>query len=361
MMSASEGYEFDIAVSFAGEDRELVHQIVDRIKSTGINVFYDSDYQAEMWGEDLVEYFDQIYRTRARYVMMFISRFYAEKMWTTHERRSAMARALEQRNAYILPIRLDSTPLKGLRPTVGYLDARQLGSDGIVSIALAKLKGAAPSSNVAISRVPRTEVERQQVLLMRPPGWEYLYFAGELLHEQDSVEGKYRDHEIHYAPANGEPVEATGIFTFMRRSADEAKVLSGKLTRLVTDEDVRERAFGPVGQPGDPQRLAHLAKRWNSVYEEFMDWATRIRGASAPSEFRQALELLARYVDGPVEQYRRFVDDYVAQVDVLPATFAAGETPHIQVHLTISIPDEVAEPFMAELDRLGEELETHNR
>lgn len=42
----------------------------------------------------------------------------------------------------------------------------------------------------------------------------------------------------------------------------------------------------------------------NSAYEEFMDWAASLRGVSAPSEFRNLLDLLARFADGPVEQYR---------------------------------------------------------
>ena len=122
MTGASEEptYEFDVAVSFAGEDRELVEEIVSRLKGAGIHVFFDTDYQADMWGEDLVEYLDQVYRVKVRYTIMFISRFYAEKMWTRHERRSALARALEQRSAYILPVRLDSTALDGLRPTMRF-------------------------------------------------------------------------------------------------------------------------------------------------------------------------------------------------------------------------------------------------
>src|SRR5580658_6605423 len=91
--SEEPGYEFDVAVSLAGEDRELVEEIVNRLKDASVRVFYDTDYQASLWGEDLVEYLDQIYRVKARYTIMFISRFYAEKMWTRHERRSALARA----------------------------------------------------------------------------------------------------------------------------------------------------------------------------------------------------------------------------------------------------------------------------
>jgi TIR domain len=359
MTEASEEptYEFDVAVSFAGEDRELVEEIVSRFKGTGVHVFYDTDYQADMWGEDLVEYLDQVYRVKARYAIMFVSRFYAEKMWTRHERRSALARALEQRSAYILPVRLDSTALDGLPPTVGYLDARLIGPDGIVSATLAKLRGTPPAQPAAITRVPRTEAERQQVLLMRPRAWEFLYFAGQLLHERNSVEAKYRDHEIQYAAVAGEVVRRADIANYISRRTSDASRLARKITSLVSDKTVQERAFGAPGQTGDPDRIAHLAKRWNSVYEEFMDWAASLRGASVPSEYDNLLELLARYSDGPVEQYRMFVDEFVAKVDAVPAALAAGNEVRLEMALVVSIPDEVETAYEAEFNRLEKQHE----
>ena len=280
MTGASEEptYEFDVAVSFAGEDRELVEEIVSRLKDAGVRVFYDTDYQAAMWGEDLVEYLDQVYRLKARYAIMFISRFYAEKMWTRHERRSALARALEQRSAYVLPVRLDSTALEGLRPTLGYLDARLVGPDGIVSATLAKLTGTPPAQPAAITRVPRTEAERQQVLLVRPRAWEYLYFAGQLLHERNKIEAKYRDHKIHYARSTGEVVRPADIVGYISRMASDSERLVSKLSMLVNDEAALERAFGAPGQAGDPDMLAHLAMRWNSVYEEFLRLGRQAEG-----------------------------------------------------------------------------------
>ena len=310
-----------------------------------------------MWGEDLIEYLDQIYRVKARYAIMFISRFYAEKMWTRHERRSALARALEQRSAYVLPVRLDSTALEGLRPTLGYLDARLIGPDGIVSATLAKLTGAPPAQPAAITRVPRTEAERQQVLLVRPPAWEFLYFAGQLLHERDSVEAKYLDHEMRYSSATGEVVKRADIVGYISRKADDSMRLVNIMSMLVVNETARERAFGAPGQAGDPDRLAHLAKRWNSVYEEFLDWAASLRGASAPSEYHKLLELLARFADGPTEQYRRFVDEYVTKVDAVPAAIAAGNKVYLEMSLIISIPDEVTTAYHAEFDRLRNQLE----
>jgi len=58
-----------------------------------------------------------------KFVVMFISHHYAEKVWTNHERQAAQSRALTERGEFILPVRFDDTPIEGLLPTVGYLDS----------------------------------------------------------------------------------------------------------------------------------------------------------------------------------------------------------------------------------------------
>jgi hypothetical protein len=45
-----------------------------------------------------------------------------------------------------------------------------------------------------------------------------------------------------------------------------------------------------------------------------------MRGAAVPSGYQTLIELFARHVDGPIEQYRGFVDEYV----VRPTTFCAS-------------------------------------
>jgi hypothetical protein len=52
---------------------------------------------------------------------MFISQHYANKLWTTHERQSAQARAFEEHSDSILPARFDDTKVPGLPSTIGYL------------------------------------------------------------------------------------------------------------------------------------------------------------------------------------------------------------------------------------------------
>ncbi len=355
MTEPTPDYEFDVAVSFAGEDRDYVEEIVAPLRAAAVRVFYDSDFLAEIWGEDLVEFFDGIYRRRSRYAMMFISRHYAEKMWPRLERRSALARAMQQRAAYVLPIRLDDAEIEGLLPTVGVIDARRHGIEGIVQATLRKIASGPVARPSAIIRVPRTEAERQLVLLDKPPGWEYLYFAGELLHARDAIEHKYRDHDVRYAASNGKFVGPAEIDAFISQARSEAERLGSTLA-LVMNPRVQERAFGAPGEPGDAERILHLAERCNSIYEGFIDWAAQLRGAAVRRNYRNMVELLARIADTPITNYRKFVDDVVEKADELPAALAAAQ-PLQQPALSIvlDLPEDVLEAFLSEAQRLAAE------
>jgi hypothetical protein len=136
----SKKYQFDIALSFAGSERQIAEEIALRMKGDGFAVFYDSFYPETLWGKDLVEFFDDIYRKQARYCVMLISPEYRDRMWTQHERRSAQARALEERGReYILPILVAAAELPGMQPTLGYLNLSDYPVDRIAEILKQKL------------------------------------------------------------------------------------------------------------------------------------------------------------------------------------------------------------------------------
>jgi len=113
---------YDIALSFAGEDRDYVEQVAEYLRANKVAVFYDRFEEIDLWGKDLAEHLDWVYRTGAQFCVMFISKYYVEKMWANHERRSALAAAIQARKEYILPARFDSTDLPGIRPTIGYIN-----------------------------------------------------------------------------------------------------------------------------------------------------------------------------------------------------------------------------------------------
>ncbi len=130
---------YDVCLSFAGEQRDYVEEVAERLRERGVRVFYDKFEQATLWGKDLYEHLDWVYRKSARYCVLFASSEYATKMWTGHERRSAQARAVEENEEYILPTRFDDTEIPGLPPTVGYQDLRKVRPTQLAELIQEKL------------------------------------------------------------------------------------------------------------------------------------------------------------------------------------------------------------------------------
>ena len=147
-------YKYDIALSFAGEDRTLVEEIADKLSVNGVRVFYDRYEEANLWGKELYDHLSEIYQNKARYCIVFLSRHYTEKVWTNHERKNAQVRAMEETKEYILPIKLDDTEITSIRNTIGYLDFREHGIDGIVTKTLEKLGG----GNIEVQKTDQPEV-----------------------------------------------------------------------------------------------------------------------------------------------------------------------------------------------------------
>lgn len=112
--------QYEIALSFAGEQRPYVESVAMALQSRGISVFYDKFELVELWGKDLVEELHDVYENRAALAVMFISEHYVEKAWPTHERRSILSRAVQERTGYVLPVRFDDTPVPGLPSSIGY-------------------------------------------------------------------------------------------------------------------------------------------------------------------------------------------------------------------------------------------------
>ncbi len=46
-------FDYDVTLSFAGEDRPYVEQVAHSLRELGIKVFYDKYYEADLWGKNL--------------------------------------------------------------------------------------------------------------------------------------------------------------------------------------------------------------------------------------------------------------------------------------------------------------------
>jgi TIR domain len=135
----SKKLEFEVALSFAGEDRESAKHLAELLKNDGVSVFYDEFYKEKLWGKDLYQHLQQVYRDQAQYCVVFVSKHYIKKSWTKHELQQIQAKAFEIDREYLLPVLLDETLLPGLNHTVGYIDLRKTTIDDVADLLLRKL------------------------------------------------------------------------------------------------------------------------------------------------------------------------------------------------------------------------------
>jgi len=146
------GWRWDVALSFAGAQREYVEQVAAALKARGLRCFYDADEQVGLWGRYLAEELPAIYGEQAAAVVVFISAEYAARDWTVLERRAAFSRAVRERREYVLPARFDDAPLPGLLADMVTVDLRGRAPGQFAAMIAAKLAGldiAAPAPSAA--------------------------------------------------------------------------------------------------------------------------------------------------------------------------------------------------------------------
>ena len=137
----SQSWQYDVALSYAGEDRAQARDLAKRIQTAGYSVFYD-EFE-ELWGQDLSVKLHEVYGKQSRFCVIFVSKYYLQKSWTNAERKTVLARAMQHDTTYLLPIRLDDSDLPGLAGVIAYKDLRHQSMDAIFT-SLERLLGPPP-------------------------------------------------------------------------------------------------------------------------------------------------------------------------------------------------------------------------
>jgi hypothetical protein len=135
--------EFDVAISYAGSNRDVAARISDELKLAGYRVFYDRDYQHALLGEDLTQYLQDTYFRRSRFAIVIISSAFKESKWASNwEWKAVLARMHDQRGAYLLPYVLEDTDLPGLTKTIGYVSHADYTPTEFAALVIRKLREA---------------------------------------------------------------------------------------------------------------------------------------------------------------------------------------------------------------------------
>lgn len=282
-------FVYDVAFSFAGEQREYVNNIYKILSEEyDIKVFYDNDIevQAQLWGKDLIEEFQKIYGQQSKYCIMFISKEYKEKIWTNFERRSALARAISEKGEYLLPARFDDTEIPGILNTTHYINISDMTPYDFSKIIILKLgiplkqrETIPTNSNIPDIRVNLIETS----IVSGVPGLKYTVKAQHFLNIKVSnhdvipvfltyprIKLKNSDESIHIIKNDFsgisiseigrlEPGDSFEIYTDPDKYID---IISKLDYVLITDKIGRKFA-------SDPYELNEAIKKWDKLKSEY--------------------------------------------------------------------------------------------
>jgi len=152
-------YQYQVAISFAGENRAFAEAVAKGLRSNGLEVFYDDFDPEKLWGEELPVKLGEIYSDESQFCIMILTKYYLEKIWTNVERQNAIQRQIKHKGqAYILPVRLDgfAGDVPGLPSTIGYLSFSSKQPDQVVAAFLKKIGKADSPKNEQYSEVRQT-------------------------------------------------------------------------------------------------------------------------------------------------------------------------------------------------------------
>src|SRR5215470_20261036 len=108
------GGRYQIALSYAEEDRDYVGKVAAALDKYGIRYFDERAEPQTYWGKYRSEEIAEIYNHQTDHVVLFISQAYVSSLSTTRERRLAVGLMDKQREPFVLPARFDKSEVPGL-------------------------------------------------------------------------------------------------------------------------------------------------------------------------------------------------------------------------------------------------------
>ncbi len=129
-------FEYDFAISYAGEDLNIAQKIKTAIleKHGNYSVFLAADEQESLVGKDGEKFFEELF-TKSKQIIVLLSDNYKRKGWTRFEFELILQRNEENR---FIPIKLDDVKILGFPPSIIYLPFSENDIE-IADIAIRKL------------------------------------------------------------------------------------------------------------------------------------------------------------------------------------------------------------------------------
>jgi hypothetical protein len=349
----------DVFISHASEDKDAVARpLRQALASRGWRVWLD---ELELTiGDSLSGRIDAAL-AQTRFGVVVLSPAFFDKPWPQRELQGLAAREVAGGSKVILPVwhDVDQDFIVKRSPTLadrlGVPTAR--GIEHVADEICRALKQTEAQSEIGWKQseqdvacsfgVPMTAEETAALLIARPDYWEYFHFAGVLNQGLSSLELKLHDHEFRLP--GGRRLHLDDV------SDAQIGWVTTQIEGLMRlfEPTAYEQAFGVPGEPGDPVRIEHFARRILSTLEALVDWAAELRNASVQEPFEESVAILACMVDQPIIEIRGFIQTVVSDVARIPELLAEDndEPVILNWNLSVTADDKVFSDFDKALRR----------
>lgn len=115
---------FNVAVSYASEQRPYVERFVKRLQSLKLQVYYDRNEQAQMVGKILDQELHKIYIQQSRHCVLFLSNEYIKKPVTRYESQIILSETLFK-DGFMYIFKFDDVTLPGLNRNFVYSSIKE--------------------------------------------------------------------------------------------------------------------------------------------------------------------------------------------------------------------------------------------
>lgn len=127
-------FEYDVALSFAAEDRSTAEELGRLLAGRSLHVFYDQYPEQGPGTESVVNHLVNLFARKARVCVVFLSQHYPLKQWTVEDRESARERAYRDPDEFVLFLQLEESEIPGT------IDLRQQSMDQAAALLEEKIK-----------------------------------------------------------------------------------------------------------------------------------------------------------------------------------------------------------------------------
>lgn len=155
---------FRVALSFAGENRNFIEAVADKLSAAlgRPSVFYDRYYESELARPNLDTYLIRIYHEESELIAIFFCADYAQKEWCGLEWRAIRDVLKQKRDSEIMPFKFDHSEVDGLLSIDGYIEINGKGPADVARLILERLDPAIahlpPAAGLAKPELDEVEI-----------------------------------------------------------------------------------------------------------------------------------------------------------------------------------------------------------